>query len=308
MTFSDPLYLTFLVSVPFFIVLHFLILKRMRARALKFANFEALQRVTGMQTMNKNITMLVLRLWAFIFLILAASGMVLWYTGEAAEHDYILAIDTSSSMLADDFLPTRLSAARQAAGFFLDNLPARTRVGLVTFSGTALARQLLTTDMALLNDAVDEIEPSRSTGTDLGNAIITSANLLLGAEKPRAVILLTDGQDTVGLSLDDAVRYADQNQIVVHTIGIGTEEGGSFIRSGLVSQLDEESLQDIAQGTGGTYTQAQSQRDLEDAYLAIATTTRQDVPVPLRMPLLLAALLILFTEWGLLNTRFRTLP
>lgn len=308
MTFSDPLYLTFLISVPFFIVMHFLILKHTKRRAVKFANFEALARVTGMEVLNKNITLLILRLWILIFLILSAAGAVVWYSGTTSEYDFVLAIDSSSSMLADDFNPNRLEAAKRAALNFLDDLPSRTKVGLVTFSGTAYANQFPTTDMALLKAAIEEIKVSRVGGTDLGNAIITSSNLLVTSEKPRAIIILTDGQDNVGVPVSEATTYANQYQVIVHTIGLGTEEGGTFIRSNLISRINEKSLRDIADDTDGRFFKAENQQQIEEAYLTIATTKHQRTSIELRLPLLLFSLLLLFLEWGLINTKFRTLP
>lgn len=308
MTFSNPLYLTFLVSVPFFIVMHFLILKHTKRRAVKFANFEALARVTGMEVLNKNITLLIIRLWALIFLILSAAGAVVWYSGNISEYDFVLAIDSSSSMLADDFNPNRLEAAKSAALNFVEDMPSQAKVGLVTFSGTAYADQFPTTDMGLLKDAIQEIEVSRVGGTDIGDAIITSSNLLVTSERPRAVIILTDGQDNVGVPVGEATSYANQYQVIVHTIGLGTEEGGTFLRTDLVSRIDEQSLRNIADGTDGRFFKAENQQQIEEAYLTIATTKHQRTSVELRLPLLLIALLLLFLEWGLINTKFRTLP
>jgi len=299
------------VSIPFFIILHFIILKRTKSRAIKFANFEALARVTGGKIMNKNLTILVLRLWAFIFIIMAASGTILSYNGETTESDYILAIDTSSSMLADDLVPNRLKAAKEAAISFLETIPSGGSVGLVTFAGTAYAEQFLIQDYSLLRDAIDEIQPSRVSGTDLSNAVVTSTNLLINSERPKSIILLTDGQGNIGVALDQAVMYAKKNQVVVHTIAIGTEKGGRFIRLDLVSamsKMDNEALLLLSEGTGGLSYVAVNQQQIVEAYLAIATIKKQLIPWNLQLPSLLLALLLLFIEWGLLNTRFRTLP
>ena len=296
------------MSVPFFVVMHFLILRHTKRRALKFANFEALARVTGMELLNRNIIVLVIRLAAILALILSAAGTVIWYTGNVSEYDFVLAIDSSSSMLANDFYPTRLEAAKEAATAFVESMPSQARAGLVTFSGTAFANQQLTGDGSLLKDAIGEIGPSRVSGTDIGTAIITSMNILMPSEKSRAIIVLTDGQSNVGVPLDEAVAYVSQNKAVVHAIGLGTEQGGTFIRSDLVSYLDEEALISIADATGGRYFRAGTRQQIEDAYRTIATTRRQIASIELRLPLLLATLLFLFLEWGLVNTKFRSLP
>ncbi len=308
-TFLHPVYLTFLVCVPFFIIMHFLILKHIRRRAIMFANFEALQRVTGGQVLNKNITILVIRLLALVFLVLSLSGPILWYTGKASNFDFVLAIDVSSSMLADDFSPNRMEVAKSAASFFLSKLPRQTKVGLVTFSGTSFVHLLPTEDIGLVQDTVKELGVSRVGGTNIGDAIITSTNLFTGLEKAKAIVLLTDGQSNVGTPVEDAIDYANKNMVTIHTIGVGTETGGKFIRyTEAVSQLDAATLNKTSALTGGRFFRAENEEELRNAYEELTMPMKQKVAVRLQIQFMLASLLLLFFEWGLINTRFRTLP
>jgi len=185
----------------------------------------------------------------------------------------------------------------------------RTKVGIVSFSGTSFVDLPLTESIAEAKQGVLDVSISEVGGTDLGSAIITSANLLISdADTSRDVILLTDGRSNVGTPIEDAIEFAKANQVIVHTIGVATEGGGQFLRIEALSRLDEPTLRKIADETGGFYYKASNKEALQQAYSSISTSTREKVSVELQLPLLLAALSLIFIEWGLINTRFRTMP
>ena len=308
-TFLRPLYLTFLASVPFFIIMHFLILQHIRRRALKFANFEVIERVTGGQVLNKNIVLLIIRLSAMVLFTFSIAGTIFWYEATTSDFDYIIAIDASSSMLVQDFEPNRIEAAKSAAIEFVDRLPSQTQVGLVSFAGTSFVEQALTTDHGLVKDKIMEIGIKPVGGTDIGEALVTSANMLLAqGERSKSIILLTDGQSNVGTDPEFGAEYANEHQITVFTIGMATVEGGQFSQVEAISKLDEDTLKLVAQNTGGVYYRAENKAELQQAYTDIASSTEQKVSVNLQLPLSLAALFLLFVEWGLINTKYRTLP
>ncbi len=307
-TFLRPLYLTFLVSVPFFIVAHFLILKHVKRRALVFANFEVIERATGNQILNKNIVILIIRLFALVLFVFSAAGSILWYTGTPSNFDFVIAVDTSSSMLAKDFEPTRLEAAKNAAQEFVNQLPFQTRVGLISFSGSSFVEVQPTKDKGFVASKIGELGVKPVGGTDLSEALVTSTNMLTDIERAKSVILLTDGQSNVGAEPSFGAEYANDNGVTVHTIGMATEAGGQFARIEAISKLDEGTLRMISDNTGGRYFKAESEEQLKKAYKNIAETTRQKVSLNLQLPLLLAALTLLFIEWGLINTKYRTLP
>ena len=144
-------------------------------------------------------------------------------------------------------------------------------------------------------------------GTDLGEAIVTSVNLLLNSEKGKSIILLTDGQSNVGVPIVDAVEYANIKHVTIYTIGVGTEEGGSYIGD-VVLKLDEEVLRSIAVSTEGNYYRAEDQESLDEAYNEIAHLTETKIKSDLSITFLIIAFLLLLVEWLLINTKYRTIP
>jgi Ca-activated chloride channel family protein len=211
--FTNPFYLWLLASIPLLIVTHFFVLGYLKRRAVKFANFEAIKRVTGtkfelknVRTISKNRFLLIIRIFVLLFLIFSIAGPVLWYSGQSSEFDFVIAIDASSSMLADDFIPYRLDAARKASSLFVESLKAKTRVGVVSFAGTSFVELDLTDNMKKTEEAINGIRIKRVGGTDIGGAITTSSNLLLREENARVIILLTDGQSTVGTPVDELLN------------------------------------------------------------------------------------------------------
>jgi len=305
--FSKPTYLWFLVSIFFLIVLHFYYLKHTRKKALKFANFDAIARITGEEVLSKNIFILFIRTSAILFAVLALAGTTIWYMGQSSDSNFVLAIDSSASMVANDFEPNRLEAAKREAINFVDYTGGNVKFGIVSFSGVSFVEPALIEDSIEVKNIINKIRIDRAYGgTNLGSAITNSVNLLLNDEKSRTIILLTDGRSNVG-NLNDAIDYARENHAVVHTIGIGTEEGGEFVGEA-VSKIDEESLETISFNTGGRYFKAESGGELEEAYQEIANMGRNQISLNLTPLFMLLTLLLLFFEWMLANTKYRVFP
>lgn len=311
--FNNPVFLWFLLAVPILIITHFLSLKYGKKEALRFSNFEAISRVVKKRIsekpyprifMNKNLLLLIIRATSLSLLIFSVAGTVLWYRGETTDFDFVLAIDTSSSMLADDFSPNRLEATKVAANMFVDSLAKKSMVGLVTFSGTSFVEQKPSEDLELLKKMVDSIKVSRMGGTDLGTAIITSSNLLIAGDKGKAIILLTDGQSNVGADVLDGIEYANKVDVMVHTIGVGTEEGGKFKETEIISKIDEVTLKRIASMTGGGYFRANNKEELVKAYKGIAGLNIRKMSLNLTPAFMFVALMLLILEWVLVNTKY----
>jgi len=315
-TFENAQMLWFLLALPLLIIAHLFFLRHMKRKALAFANFRALKRVTGKNLITKNYSLLFLRLLALTLLILAVSGATLWYSGKSSNNDYVLAIDTSASMTSQDVVPTRLDAAKADAKLFVDALDSKARIGVVTFAGVSLIKLTPTEDKSTVKDALDSIDFLKTGGTDIPGAIITSTNLLLDNTKGRSIIIITDGSTTIEDFLDDsmqrAVEYALEHHVTIHTIGVGSNMGpiGYLPTYYNVSAVyNEENLFRLANATGGVYSPAKDNAELLAAFQSITeNSTEQTLRKDLRPYLMLVALILVFLEWILINTRFRLLP
>ena len=181
-----------------------------------------------------------------------------------------------------------------------------------------------------LKETLNNVNIKRIGGTNLGDAIITSSNLLLNigrknnpeieqledsrqGTRGKAIILLTDGEGTIGDEINNAIRYAKQNNIVVHAIGIGTEEGSIFANLNISStfmktKLDEEGLKKIAGSANGKYFSAKKTDELDAAYTEIASITEKPAAVNISITLMVVAFVLLLIEWLLVNTKYTTIP
>ena len=248
-SFLNPKYLWLLVSIPMLILVHLFSLKFLRTRAWIFSNYEAIKRVSGVeQTMRnsiiirKNFWLLATEILVVGMVILSAADPIYFYVGKSSQKSYVIAIDASASMLADDFSPNRLEAAKNAAFQFLDKLPDKTSVGIVTFSGTSFVESPMTESMNDLKDTIKKIDIKNVGGTDIAGAIITSANIMSKEQRSKTIILLTDGRSTVGAPIEEGINAAIDKGIVIHTIGMATEKGGSYIKSDIISTIDNTTM------------------------------------------------------------------
>jgi Ca-activated chloride channel homolog len=222
----------------------------------------------------------------------------------------VLAIDLSSSMLAQDFQPqNRIEVAKDVVKRFVAARKSD-RIGLVAFASEALTQVPLTTDYAVVNAAVDNLAPGQlEDGTAIGTAIATAANRLRDAPgRSRVMILLTDGENNRGaIDTRTAAKAAAVFGIKIYTVGVGTEGMAPVpVGRGLFGlryenrlvRIDEPLLADIAKTTGGRYYRARDAAALQRIYDEINQLEREPVRTRsyvrytelFRWPLYLAAL------------------
>lgn len=299
-----PSYLVLLAIIPLIIFLHFFMLKKKRSHALRFANFDALARVSGVDLLSKNIFILVLTLLISILLVFSLAGVKVNQSLYSSSFSYIIAIDSSSSMEATDLSPNRLEVAKQAAIDFVRSAPQGTSIGIISFSGNSFMEQDLTLDKDALVSSITKIPLSSIGGTDIGEAMIIGTNLLR-SEEAKAVIIISDGRINIG-SLDNAITYANNHDVIVHSMGIGTEQGGETSYG--LSKIDEDALKAIAHNTGGKYFKIESVEALSESFGQIIELKFKKVTSDMTPYLILATLVLFILEYILISTRFRILP
>ena len=224
--------------------------------------------------------------------------------------DIILALDVSTSMLARDFTPDRINAAKDIAIRFVAERPSD-RIGVVVFAGESYTQCPVTTDRATLINLIKEIECGLiEDGTAIGNGLATAVARLKDSDaKSKVIILLTDGVNNSGeISPKMAAEIAKTYGIRVYTIGVGamgtapypymTPYGPQLVN--VEVQIDEPLLKEIAQGTDGKYFRATDNTKLLEIYGEINKMEKNKVQVDsfplykeLYMPFALAALLAL---------------
>lgn len=249
------------------------------------------------------------------------------HTSTSAEGiDIVLAVDISGSMLARDFKPDRLEAAKQMAGEFISDR-AGDRIGLVVFAGEAFTQSPLTTDYATLQTLLGRVRSGLiEDGTAIGNGLATGINRLRESEaKSKVIILLTDGVNNRGqIAPSMAARIAKEQGIRVYTIGVGSrgtapypayDMFGNMTYVNQKVEIDEKTLREMAELTGGRYFRATDNEALRAIYSEINRLEKSKVEVAEHttyteefLPWVLSAILLLVLEAILSNLLFKRLP
>ena len=289
-------------------LLYYAAKKRKKQRAMKFGNYETLEKVAGKSFLSSNKIMLLLKMAAITSLILGISSPVLQYQAQATGSDYVIAVDTSSSMLATDLEPTRLEAAKSVSSTFTSQLSNQTEIGSLSFSGRINNKTQIKADKEKVREFISRYEVGAYAGTAIGDAVYTSTNMLINTEENRTLILITDGISNTGRSVNESIQYAQDRQVKINTIGIGeSKENEQTTNSSEIQypNLNSSRLRQISNATDGAYSTVTSRKELEDTLLNMEETT---VDTELSDPLIFLALILLLGEWILGTTRFDVLP
>lgn len=190
----------------------------------------------------------------------------------------VMAIDVSLSMEATDVSPTRIQAAKEAASSFVDLLPSRLNLGLVSFSGTAQVLVAPTTDHTLVKRSISTLELGPRTA--IGEAVYLSLQSINsvpsepGQSKPPArIVLMSDGETTVGRPNDEAAQAASDAKVPVYTIAFGTDDGTVAVEGRLVPvPVNRDALRQLAETTGGKSFDATSSKELKQVYANIGSS------------------------------------
>lgn len=264
---------------------------------------------------------------ALVIIVLARPQSInSWKTENMQGIDIMLAIDVSTSMLAEDFQPNRLEAAKQVASSFINDRP-NDNIGITIFAGESFTQCPLTVDHTALLNLFSNIQTGIiDDGTAIGMGISNAVARLKDSQaKSKVVILLTDGSNNMGeISPLTAAELAEKFNIQIYTIGVGTVGTAPYpiTTMGGIKQyvqvevdVDEKTLKEIAQTTGGKYFRATDNESLAQIYKEIDKLEKTKLNVKEYNKrqedykiYALIALLLLFTEVILRQTILRKMP
>ncbi len=213
-----------------------------------------------------------------------------WHTTSTEGTDIVIALDVSTSMLARDFEPDRLEAAKNVAAKFINGRESD-NIGLVVFAGESLTGVPMTVDRRQLISYLGGVSTNMvEDGTAIGDGIVTSLNRLKeGQAKSKSIILLTDGSNNTGIATPlMGAEVAKEMDVKIYTIGIGTNgmaeypTPNMFGRIEYVKQpvvIDEATLRTIADNTGGKYFRATDNKVLENIFNEIDALEKTQMDV-----------------------------
>jgi len=270
--------------------------RRTARHTLRFANFEVLDRVAPRRPGRWRHVPAVVVLVGLALLTVAMAGPTAQARQPRDRATVMLAIDVSLSMQATDVSPNRLAAAQQAATRFVHDLPPGINLGIESFAGTATVLVPPTTDRAAAAAAIAGLKLDERTAT--GEAIFACLQTIEAFSKiiansdgstgpvPARIVMMTDGKRTVGRTEQDAAARAAAAQVPVSMIAFGTDHGSITYQGHLVAvPLDTQSMQQIAQISGGDFHTASTPDELAAVYSQLGDqigyqTTQQDISRP----------------------------
>ena len=275
MTVQAPWWLLGLLAVVALVALYVVLQLRRKAYAARFTNVALLGTLVPRRPGWR-------RHLAFALVALALATLVVSLAVPSTEvrvprerATVVMAVDVSLSMQATDIEPSRFEAMQVAAKQFVDVLPERINLGLVSFAGTATTVVTPTTDRGQVRTAIDNLELAESTA--IGEAVFTSLTAIENYQSsidvpsdelpPARIVLLSDGYNTVGRDDTQAIDAALDAGIPVSTIAFGTDYGTLDLDGERVPvPVDRATLEEIADATGGSYSEAASAAELEQVY------------------------------------------
>ncbi len=334
MSFRDPWALLLLILwIPMTVV--YIRREKGSRPAIRFSDISIIKSAPKSVFLKFRHVVFVLRILGFGLLVVALARPQKGHSDEEVSTegvDIMLVLDISESMSALDFQPdNRLAVAKKTIGDFIRKRSSD-RIGLVVFGARSFTKCPLTLDYNILESFLEEITfTDFSHRTAIGSAIATAANRLKDSPaKSKVIVLLTDGANNAGeIPPLTAAKAAAELGIKIHTIGVGKEGKvpmpvymqdpftGKVIKQVQLteSDVDEKTLQEIAEITGGTFFRAQSPEKLAAIYDEIDKMEKTEIKTTIYTsfeekfyPWLWAGFILILAETILLNTRFRRIP
>lgn len=284
MTFLAPARLWLLVVVAALAAAYVVLQRRRRHYAVRFTNLDLLASVAPRRPGWRRHLPAALMGLALVVLVAAVARPAREERVPREAATVMLVIDTSISMDATDVAPTRMAAAIDAARAFVERLPDRLRVGLVSFDRTSRLVAVPTADHAAVDVAIQRL--TTGPGTAAGEAVYVALDAIEAAggagqtagEQTAAIVLLSDGVTTVGRPVEIAAAEAAERGVPVSTIAFGTDHGTVSIQGRTIPvPADPETMELVAETTGGSSFEAFSAEQLHEVYEDIGTRVGYEV-------------------------------
>lgn len=292
MQFSQPHYLwLFLIYIP--LIVWYVMKHRNASASISISSAAAFAKIGRTWKVYLRHGLFVLRLVTIGCLIIVLARPQLkdsWRTSSTEGTDIVIALDVSTSMLARDFKPDRLEAAKKVAAKFISGRESD-NIGLVIFAGESLTGVPMTIDRSQLLSYLSGVSTDMiEDGTAIGDGIATSLNRLKeGKAKSKSIILLTDGSNNTGIATPQmAAEVAKEMGVKIYAVGIGTNGMAEFPRTDMLGHIeyvklpvviDEATLQGIANETGGKYFRATGNHVLEEVFAEIDALEKTQMDV-----------------------------
>lgn len=319
MNYLEPVRLWLLVGAGALAAVYVVLQQRRRQYAVRFTNIALLEAVAPKRPGWRRHATAAAFLVAITALVVAFARPTHDEKVPRERATVVVSIDTSLSMEADDVTPTRIAAAKSAAKAFVDQLPSKINVGLVSFDGNARVDVAPTTDRAKVKKAIDRLQLHE--GTAIGEAVFTALDAIKQQAVaddsatnvvPARIVLMSDGKTTVGRANDDGVAAAKKAKVPVSTIAFGTDHGEIIVPQEpfpVPVPVDRPALQAIAAATGGSFFSATSASELQKVYADIGSSIGFDVEqAEITSWFVGAALLALMATAGMSLAWFNRLP
>lgn len=312
LTFLNPEFLWLLFFVPVTIWVYHISLKKRRKSALKFSNIGIIKKASAGNNYKwrKHIMFILTALLiSSLILALADPHIPLKKTKEGV--NVVLALDVSGSMQATDYKPSRMESAKISARTLIESLQPKDNVGIVVFQTGATTASYLT---QLKDRALDKLSSiqAKDGRTAIGDGLALAVDMITSIpNKKKVIILLSDGVNNAGvISPDEAIQFANDNDIQVYTIGMGSEGktvlGYDWFGRPQYAELDETVLKKIAAETGGEYFKAVDDKTLSEIYDGLTKKIkREKEPNSIKDWFLVLALLLLALEVYLAYGKYR---
>jgi len=268
-----------IIIVGLFIVIYYLRLRKQKYFAKKLSTTVVLKKVVKKRTFKENI-ITILILLALLSLFVALANPMMRLKGEGKGANVVLVIDTSGSMNANDFKPSRIESAKESAIGFVKELGPKDRVGVISFSSNTRIISFLTNDKEKVIESIKTLKAGGATA--IGDALALGVDMVTSIPSDkRLIILLSDGEQNAGkISIDEAIQYAKSEDVTVYTVGVGSNKhiilGYDWFGRPVYATLDETALKKIAYSTGGKYYRATNEVNLKSIYKSLPKIVKQE--------------------------------